>query len=78
MAPEHTAAMRRCDVVSVAMVGTFTFTAGGGWMGFLVLLSSPSSEVVQVLTRLVGPFREHQTTHSLELQVDLQVKGQDK
>lgn len=78
MTPEHMAAMWRCDAVSVATVRTFAVTAGGGWMGFLVLLSSPSSEVVQVLTRLVGPFREHRTTHSLELQVDLQVKGQDK
>lgn len=69
--------MRWCDAVSVATVRTFALTAGGGWMGFL-LLSSPSSGVEKVLTRLVGLFRELRTTHSLELQVDLQVKGQDQ
>lgn len=73
MAPEHTAAMRRCDAVSVVTVRTFVVTAGGGWMGFLLLLSSPSFGVEQILTCLVGPFREHRTTHCLELQVDLQV-----
>lgn len=39
MAPEHTATIRWCDAVSVAMVLTFAVTAGGGWMGFLLLLS---------------------------------------
>lgn len=78
MAPEHMAAMRWCDAVSVVTVHTFAVTAGGGWMGSLLLLSSSSSGVGKVLTRRVGLFREHRTTHSLELQVDLQVKGQDQ
>lgn len=54
MAPEHMAGMRWCDAVSVAMVRMFAVFAGGGWMGFLLLLSSPSSGVGKVLTRLVG------------------------